>query len=151
MARKIIVYGTPVASRPARNLCAILSKSDIPYRYIDIQQDAKASERVAKINSGQASVPTVVFRDGSTMTKPSNKQFIARLEEAGHTVKKPSLYDRFSSFFANPIIGVLGVADVVLGSAMSIQNLVYLGFAIVALNIVFGRIIPYIQKRRKKS
>lgn len=49
----------------------------IPYRWIDIDEDADAAERVRELNNGFRSIPTLLFHDGSRLVEPST----SRLEE----------------------------------------------------------------------
>jgi mycoredoxin len=48
-----------------------LDKYDIPVKMINIDGDREARERLIEINGGYASVPTLIFPDGSKLTEPS--------------------------------------------------------------------------------
>ncbi len=48
----------------------------IPYEWIDVDQDKAAEALIKQINNGYRSIPTIVFADGSHLTEPS----LARLE-----------------------------------------------------------------------
>ena len=69
--QQIIFYGTSwcYASRRAR---AILDENNIPYQWIDIDQDPDAAALVQEINHGYRSVPTIIFPDGTHLTEPSD-------------------------------------------------------------------------------
>ena len=69
MTEKIVLYGslTCAMAPPVRN---ILDRAGAAYDYIDITVDRAARQRVIEINRGYASVPTLVFADGSTLTEP---------------------------------------------------------------------------------
>ena len=56
-----------------------LSRAGIAYREIDIEDHVEAAAIVAKVNDGNLTVPTVVFRDGSALTNPSAAQVGSRL------------------------------------------------------------------------
>ena len=62
-----------------------LKKHKIPFDQINIDGDNAARERVKAINNGYASVPTLIFPDGSTLTEPSFQQLRTKLglEESG--------------------------------------------------------------------
>jgi mycoredoxin len=56
-----------------------LQRAGIPFREIDIDNHADGAAMVAQINDGNLTVPTVLFRDGSTLTNPSAAQVGDRL------------------------------------------------------------------------
>lgn len=56
-----------------------LGEHQIPYQWIDIEQDPQAEEFVIKANQGRRIIPTIVFADGSTIAEPSNAELAARL------------------------------------------------------------------------
>ena len=56
-----------------------MKKYQIPFDQINIDGDTAARERVKAINNGYASVPTLIFPDGSTLTEPSFRQLRAKL------------------------------------------------------------------------
>jgi len=55
----------------ATSVEGFLEKYDIPVKTINIDRDREARERLIEINGGYASVPTLVFPDGSKLTEPS--------------------------------------------------------------------------------
>lgn len=71
-----------------------LKRHDIPVNQIDVDSDAAARERVKTINNGFASVPTLIFPDGSTLTEPSFRQLRAKLG-----MSQPSLAQKLSQIF----------------------------------------------------
>lgn len=75
---KIRVYGTKWCghSRVAKRY---LSRHEVEYEYIDINEDKEAAEYVMSVNNGNRSVPTLLFPDGTVMTEPSNKEIGAKL------------------------------------------------------------------------
>lgn len=46
----------------------------IPYEYINIEEDEKAAEFVARVNKGMHSVPTIIFPDGSILVEPNSRE-----------------------------------------------------------------------------
>lgn len=75
---EIVMYGTTWCydSRRAR---AIFDQNNIPYRWIDIDQDMEARKFVEQVNNGFRSVPTILFPDGSMLVEPSNTELKVRL------------------------------------------------------------------------
>ena len=56
-----------------------LGEHQIPYNWIDIEQDAEAEQIVIETNGGKRMIPTIVFEDGSHLTEPSNAELAAKL------------------------------------------------------------------------
>ena len=78
MTDTIIMYGTtwcPDCTRAKR----ILEKNNVPYTWINIEEDKDARQRVREINGGYMSVPTILFPDGSVLVEPGNAELEARL------------------------------------------------------------------------
>jgi mycoredoxin len=74
----IIMYGTtwcPDCSRAKR----ILERHNVPYTWVNIEDDAAARTRVQEINGGYMSVPTILFPDGSVLVEPGNKELEEKL------------------------------------------------------------------------
>ena len=63
-------------SRRARS---VLDKTQIPYRYIDIDKDPEGRKFVEQTNHGYCSVPTIVFTDGSILVEPDDTELLAKL------------------------------------------------------------------------
>ena len=70
---KIRMYGTRWCPDCARAK-QILTKHNIPFAWIDIEQDEASVAYVLKVNKGNKSVPTIVFPDGSVLVEPSNAE-----------------------------------------------------------------------------
>jgi mycoredoxin len=51
---------------------------NVPYEYINIEEDDRAAEYVMKVNGGSRSVPTIIFPDGSILVEPSARQLAAK-------------------------------------------------------------------------
>ena len=56
-----------------------LGEHQIPYEWVDIEQDAVAEQFVIEKNDGKRIIPTIVFGDGSHLTEPSNAELAAKL------------------------------------------------------------------------
>lgn len=77
---KITVYSTrwcPDCIRARR----VLTSAGIEYDEIDVSKDAQAAEIVKSMNSGNRSVPTIVFPDGSLLVEPSANELAQKIEE----------------------------------------------------------------------
>jgi mycoredoxin len=77
----ITIYTTPwcgdcqVAKR-------FLSKFEIPYREVDIEQDPAAAELVMQLNEGRRSVPTLVYAgDATSLSRFSRAKLDAFLQK----------------------------------------------------------------------
>ena len=67
---------------------------EIPVETINIDGDTEARQRLIELNNGYASVPTVIFPDGTQMTEPSLHQIQGRLG-----MEPESLTDRLRNLF----------------------------------------------------
>jgi mycoredoxin len=74
-------------------LKAQLDRAGVEFAEVDIEQDPSAADLVMSLNSGNATVPTVVFADGSSATNPSLREVLARVGSltAGEPVAEPLL------------------------------------------------------------
>jgi mycoredoxin len=75
------VYSTPWCGYCVR-LKRQLDREGVSYREVDIESDPSAEKIVMQANGGNATVPTLIFDDGSAMTNPSLKQVLAKVEKA---------------------------------------------------------------------
>jgi mycoredoxin len=62
-----------------RRLKSQLAREGIDMVEIDIERDPAAADYVMSVNGGNATVPTVVFPDGTAVTNPSAKEVKARM------------------------------------------------------------------------
>lgn len=62
-------------------LKTVLKAAGISYDEVDIEHDPAAAEFVGSVNSGNKTVPTVKFGDGSTLTNPGANEVKAKLAE----------------------------------------------------------------------
>jgi glutaredoxin-like protein len=54
-------------------------KNQIPYHWVDIDNDKSGEEFVLSTNHGMRSVPTLAFSDGSVLVEPTVAELKARL------------------------------------------------------------------------
>ena len=62
-----------------RRLKSQLDRTGIDYTEVDIEQEPEGAELVEHANSGNRTVPTLLFDDGSTLTNPSVRDVEQRL------------------------------------------------------------------------
>ncbi len=62
----------------SRSVVKFLKKNDIEAEIINIDGDPQAREHLMALNHGYASVPTLLFADGSQLTEPSSKELYAK-------------------------------------------------------------------------
>ena len=75
---EITIYGAP--SCPAcRNSKLFLGEHQIPYRWVNIDDDAEAERFVIEKNGGRRIIPTIVFGDGSFLVQPAVAELAAKL------------------------------------------------------------------------
>ena len=72
-----------------------MEKHEIPVKLINISRNAEARQKVIELNRGYASVPTLIFSDGTQMTEPSFGELKAKLN-----IQTPSLWSRIRSLFS---------------------------------------------------
>lgn len=56
-----------------------LGEHQIPYRWVDIEEDKDGEQFVIEANSGKRLIPTIAFVDGSILSVPSNSELAAKL------------------------------------------------------------------------
>ena len=67
----------------------LLREYGIPAQIVNIDGDAEARARLMQLNGGYASVPTLIFPDGSQLTEPSLHRLREKLG-----IEEGSLLDR---------------------------------------------------------
>jgi mycoredoxin len=75
---ELVVYGTDWCG-DCRRTRRYLERRNIPFTWINIDQDKNAEAFVVKTNRGLRSVPTLLFPDGSILVEPSNLTLAEKL------------------------------------------------------------------------
>jgi len=78
MAARFTMYSTPWCGYCYR-LKAQLAREGIEFEDVDIAKVPEAAALVEQVNSGNQTVPTLVFDDGTALTNPSVAQVRAQL------------------------------------------------------------------------
>jgi mycoredoxin len=68
--KKIILYSTGWCAQ-SRSVESFLKRNEIDVRKINIDRDNEARQQLIDLNNGFASVPTLLFPDGTKLTEPS--------------------------------------------------------------------------------
>lgn len=76
--RDILMYGTLWCGDCHRSK-AFLDEHEVPYTFIDIDEDPAAAAIVERIQRGGRSVPTILFADGAVLIEPSDAELGAKL------------------------------------------------------------------------
>jgi mycoredoxin len=77
----VTMYSTPWCGACTR-LKGALERHGIEFREVDIEQDPDAADLVMSINGGNATVPTIVLPDGTTLTNPPLPVLLEALDAA---------------------------------------------------------------------
>ncbi len=80
MTARFTMYSTPWCGYCHR-LKKQLEREGIGFDLVDIERHPQAVEIVESANSGNQTVPTLVFEDGTAMTNPSVAQVRDKVEE----------------------------------------------------------------------
>lgn len=72
------MYSTPWCGYCQR-LKGQLTRAGIAWTEVDIEADPEAEAFVTSTNGGNATVPTLLYPDGSTATNPSLKDVLAKV------------------------------------------------------------------------
>lgn len=75
---QIVLYGAHWCP-DCRRSKQFLGEHQIPYTWVDIEQDPTAEALVISTNGGKRIVPTIVFPDGSFLAEPSNAELAEKL------------------------------------------------------------------------
>ena len=78
LSTDIVVYGA-FWCPDCRRSKQFLGEHQIPYAWVNIEEDADAERRVIELNDGRRVIPTLVFADGSLLVEPSNAELAATL------------------------------------------------------------------------
>jgi thioredoxin reductase (NADPH) len=74
----ITVYGAHWCP-DCRRSKQFLGEHQIPYNWVDIEQDKEGERYIVEKNDGKRIIPTIEFEDGSILVEPSNAELAARL------------------------------------------------------------------------
>lgn len=145
MTGKIVLYGSDFCPMvpPVRNL---LQRAKADYDYISISRNRAAREQVMAINNGNASVPTLIFPDGSTLTEPTLAELTGRLEEMGLTVARSTSWQEMLLTFQSPRVLNFGAIFLALGLTLNTPSLTFAGSFLLA-TAVLGR-LALLRRRR---
>jgi thioredoxin reductase (NADPH) len=86
----ISVYGTTWCP-DCRRAKQFFGEHRIQYKWVDIEQDARAMADVERLNAGQRIVPTILFPDGTKLVEPSNEELARKL--GLQSLARQCLYD----------------------------------------------------------
>ena len=75
---EITVYGAYWCP-DCRRAKQFLGEHQVPYRWVDIEEDPAGEAQVLAVNHGRRTIPTIQFGDGSVLAEPSNAQLAAQL------------------------------------------------------------------------
>lgn len=56
-----------------------LGEHQVPYRWVDIEQDPAGEQHVLAVNHGKRIIPTIEFDDGAVLVEPSNAELATKL------------------------------------------------------------------------
>lgn len=74
----IIIYGTEWCG-DCRRARRFFMQNNIPFEWVNIDQNKEAEQYVLQVNKGMRSVPTILFPDGSILVEPSSAKLAAKL------------------------------------------------------------------------
>jgi thioredoxin reductase (NADPH) len=78
MKPRITVYGAFWCPDCHRSK-TFLGEHQIPYGWVDIEEDQEGERFVLEANRGKRRIPTIAFADGSVLVTPSNAELAAKL------------------------------------------------------------------------
>jgi len=115
-----------------------LRRARAPFDYIDISFDGPANARVRAINGGSASVPTLVFPDGTTLTEPSEAELAEALARQGFVSTRPTWQQTVLTGLENPIVRLFGVILLASGLLGTGWNIVLAGAVLLGASLLAG-------------
>lgn len=75
---ELTVYGTNWCPDVRRSR-ALLDRAGVPYRYVDLDQDAFAARLVRVLQHGRRRMPMIAWPDGTCLIEPADEQLTAAL------------------------------------------------------------------------
>ncbi len=91
MPKPLVVYTSSYCMH-SRSVVRFLNKHEIPAEIISIDGNSEAREKLMSLNRGYASVPTLIFPDGTQLTEPSSGELRSKLN-----IEQPTLAERLKS------------------------------------------------------
>jgi thioredoxin reductase (NADPH) len=76
---EVIVYGASWCP-DCRRSKQFLGEHQIPYKWVDIEQNPEAEKYVLATNNGKRIIPLIFFPDGTFLVEPENSELAAKLE-----------------------------------------------------------------------
>ena len=139
MTERIILYGSLTCPMvpPVRSL---LRRASAEFDYVDILFNQEARRRVIEINQGNASVPTLVFPDGSTLTEPAIDDLEAKLRSLGLDIPPATPIERVRIVLQTPTLLTFGMIFLVVGVFGNQPSLTVAGGVLLFLTIL-GRLV----------
>ena len=78
MEPRLKVYGARTCSDTLRAR-KFLEEHNIPYAWIDVDEDAEALNLIKSVNNGNRTTPTIFFEDGEIQFESTNAQLAQKL------------------------------------------------------------------------
>jgi len=78
---------------------SLLKRGRVNFVYIDVTKDEAALQQLITLNNGYASVPTIVFPDGSKLTEPRQCELKAILKTLGYEILPSRWLQVFNKWF----------------------------------------------------
>ena len=76
---KILVYGADWCNDCVRAK-RLLDRYEVPYSWIDVDDDEKARDYVKRVNNGMRIIPTILFPDGDILVEPTDSELAMKIE-----------------------------------------------------------------------
>ncbi|MDX1414776.1 MAG: glutaredoxin family protein [Candidatus Promineifilaceae bacterium] len=93
MSEPVVIYTSKFCLH-SRIVERFFKTNHVPMQMINIDGDLHARQELMAMNRGYASVPTLLFPDGTQLTEPSLGEIKAKLG-----IKDPGLVERFKGLF----------------------------------------------------
>ena len=78
MQSRIKVYGAKTCPDTQRAR-QFLEARNVPYAWIDVDEDPEALSLIKSVNNGNRTTPTIFFEDGSIQFEPTNAELAQKL------------------------------------------------------------------------
>lgn len=76
---KILVYGADWCNDCVRAK-RLLDRYEVPYSWIDVDDDEEARDYVKRVNNGMRIIPTILFPDGDILVEPTDSELAMKIE-----------------------------------------------------------------------